>query len=217
MSDLSMDDVRAERERDLRPDAGPIFNALNEQVIDLHAKWCQYRILFDSDEHLKVLNDAAPYLFAMLQEIMWKDILLGVARLMDPSKSAGKGVRENLTLEALVDALDPSVLRDELCRLLVQARKDAEFAVTWRMKSLAHSDRAYAMGRSATPLPEVNQGKVETALGSVGAVLNEVAKHYWQIRIDFTPTASKDATNLLHFLRIGIKAQNEGFGRPIAD
>lgn len=94
-----------QRERDLGPVAGPIYNALHDQVTDLHAKWEQYRVLYvESDEHVKVLNEAAPYLFGVLQDVLWKDVVLHIAKFMDPATSPGKGVRENLTLAALTQA-----------------------------------------------------------------------------------------------------------------
>jgi hypothetical protein len=53
MSNMGMKDLRDQRERDLGPVAGPIYNALHDQVTDLQAKWEQYRVLYvESDEHV---------------------------------------------------------------------------------------------------------------------------------------------------------------------
>lgn len=181
-----------------------MYFALLDDVIALHEVWYQYRVLFsESDEHIDVLNGAAPYLFGMIQDLMWKDVALHIARLMDPP-SSGKG-RDNLTLPALAEVISPPSLRGEVSALVDRAKVASHFAITWRHKRLAHSDRAHAMGTATAP--DVTEEKVQAALVAVGGVLNAVSLHFWKTHTDFTPTVSSDARSLLHFLREGLKSQ----------
>lgn len=88
--------VRNEHLQVLGPTLGPLYHALYNEVTWLHAKWKQYRLLFaESQERVDLLNDVAGFFFLLIQDVLWEDIILHIARLTDPPQSVGK---DNLTL-----------------------------------------------------------------------------------------------------------------------
>jgi hypothetical protein len=64
----------------------------------------EYRKLYgESAERVAFLNETAGFFFRVVQDVLWDDILLHIARLTDPPK---QGVYENLTLLRLPSLID---------------------------------------------------------------------------------------------------------------
>ena len=69
------------------PNMGPLYHALEDEVTWLHAKWLEYRKLFaKSKESVDFLNETARFFFRVVQDVLWDDVLLHIARLTDPAK-----------------------------------------------------------------------------------------------------------------------------------
>jgi len=187
---------------------GPIYNALYNEVVWLHAKWQQYRILFvESQERLDLLNGTAGFFFSVIQKVLWEDILLHIALLTDRPQSSGK---DNLTLLQLIPALQASPIATEIETLVKQAEKHAEFARDLRNRHLAHRDLHLATNDQATPLSEVSRENIEHALGAMRAVLNKMESHFWQSEVLFTRfLAPDDAESLVYYLKVGLDAEKQ--------
>jgi hypothetical protein len=198
--------VREEHLQALGPALGPLYHALHNEVIWLHAKWQQYRILFaESPDRVDLLNGVAGFFFRVIQDVLWKDVVLHIARLTDPSQSVGKA---NLTLTRLEGAVQDSTLSLEIRNLVAQAKTDAEFARVWRNRHLAHSDLALAVDERATPLPGVSREGMERVLASVRAVLNKIEEHCFSSEVAFSDLpAHADAESLAYYLKIAVNAE----------
>src|SRR5437016_1294947 len=78
---------------------GSIFNELWQEVSRLHNDWHEYVQLFGTKQsRIALMNEAAPAFFRMVQDELFDMIVLRIARLTDPPKSAGKS---NLTIQQL--------------------------------------------------------------------------------------------------------------------
>src|SRR5947207_2392821 len=88
-------------------------------------------------QRIMLLNQAAPRFFGDLQDMMWRDVLLHLARLTDAPKSAGK---RNLTIQALPDLITDESLTAELSVLVADAVQHSDFVEPWRNRRLAHND-----------------------------------------------------------------------------
>jgi hypothetical protein len=214
------DQVRDEHLRALGPTLGPLYHALYNEVVWLHAKWQQYRILFaESSERVELLNGIAGFFFHVIQDVLWKDVIVHIARLTDPPQSVGK---DNLTMLRLSGAIQDPSLCVEITNLVAQAQTDAEFARVWRNRHLAHSDLALAVDDRATPLPGISRESMERVLASVRAVLNKIEGHFWQSEVAFTHfLAHDDAETLAYYLKVAADAERrqrerlrEGRARP---
>ena len=66
---------------------GVQFAELWQEIVSVHQKWLEYRHLYGTKKsRIDLLNQAAPWFFRMVQDVMWEDIVIHVARLMDASK-----------------------------------------------------------------------------------------------------------------------------------
>lgn len=198
--------VREEHNEVLGPILGPLYHGLYEEVTWLHAKWKQYRILFaESPERIELLNQVAGFFFRVIQDVLWEDVVLHIARLTDPPRSNGKN---NLTLFRLEGAVPQHALSVEVATLVQRARLAAEFARVWRNRRLAHRDLSLVIGNDVTPLPGISRAEVENALDGIRAVLNKIESHFFQSEAAFQEfSASDDAESLACYLKLAVDAE----------
>ena len=136
-------DIRDEYIRQMGKSLGLFFDRLWQELAWLYTKWDEYVELFAKNpERVALLNEAAPNFFGIVQNVMWEDCIVHVARLTDPPQS---GRRENLTIRALPDLVSPQ-FEEEIKTLVTEARKNAEFCRDWRNRRNAHHDCALALG-----------------------------------------------------------------------
>src|ERR1035437_3727130 len=108
--------------------------ALDAEVQRLHFKWKYFRQLFGSNEKVALLNDTAPVFFGYLWNSMLFDILLSIARLLDPRASRGK---ENLSFKNLLSEISGNSLQADLSKLISELKGKAQAIEIWRKEKLA--------------------------------------------------------------------------------
>lgn len=189
------------------PELGPLYDAMWQQVAWLHTKWIQYVELYGAKElRLTLLNQAAPLFFRVVQDTLWEDVLLHIARLTDRLESMG---HPNLSIRRFPAAID-----DDDTKLTVETRIDeaiaaSEFCRDWRNRHIAHRDLRLALDRAAKPLKDANRAKVKEAIKAIDAVLNTISYYYLDSTTSFGPNgASGSARSLLYVLDDGIKADH---------
>ena len=199
--------VRDEHVSVLGPDLGSLYHALHNEVIWLHAKWQQYRILFaESPDRIELLNGVAGFFFRVIQDVLFENVVLHIARLTDPPQSVGK---DNLTLLRLAETVKEPELSLEVKNLAEQAKAAADFARVWRNRHLAHRDLALAVDDRATPLPGISREKIDRALAGAGAVLNKIESHFWQSEVAFAQFIQPlgDAESLAYYLQVAVDGE----------
>lgn len=191
---------------------GTIYSALWQEVAWIHEKWAQYVELFGtSPERIHLLNRAAPSMIRTVQDTLWEDVLLHLARLTDPPKSMGKA---NLSVRQLALVLDGSPIGREAESLSVTALAACEFARDWRNRRLAHRDLDLALGRSVQPLAPASRAAVKASLTSLAELLNVVSKHYLDSTTFFDlGSGGEDAVSLLYLLRDGLRFRDDRIAR----
>jgi hypothetical protein len=168
----------------LGPVAGPVYHALHNDVVWLHAKWLQFRQLYGtSPERLHILNRATGFFFRVVEDVLWDDVLLHIARLTDPAK---QGIYENLTLRRLPSLFTDPKLKSELGKLVNRVDTESAFARDWRNRRIAHSELALAVNASATPLVGASRQNVENVLELVRSILNTIRSKYFDDEFDFS-------------------------------
>ncbi|HVS80322.1 MAG TPA: hypothetical protein VHE60_01140 [Pyrinomonadaceae bacterium] len=91
-------------EKGVSKDIMNAFEAIEDDVLWVHAKWTIYRQLFaTSEERISLLNDFAPDFFQIVHDSVLHDIVLTMGRLTDPAET---GDKENLTFEQLIKILE---------------------------------------------------------------------------------------------------------------
>lgn len=213
--DRSPEEVLAECIRDMGSELGTTYAALRNEVAWIHAKWNQYRQLYArSPERVDLLNQVARHFFGVVQTSLLEDVVLHLARLTDPPKSVGK---ENLTLQRLkLPALIPEErLAAEVGELLESALTACGTARDWRNRHLAHRALALAMASPTDPLPGISREDIEVALLSIRAVLNRLAKYYWNSEVAYQQVIAigRDADSLVYYLSLGLRAEEQRLER----
>jgi hypothetical protein len=186
---------------------GTAFYAIVADVQLLHAKWGDYVELFGvKPSRIDLLNQVAPDVFARFQDTLFNDVLLHVARLVDPPTSCGK---PNLSLKhvamLVVDA-------DAKCRiepLVADMEEKARFCRDWRNRRLAHADFALAIGDPVSPLAPATRYAVKEAIAAIAVLLNETSAYYCNSSLHFRCPESYGALGLLYVLDDGLRAEAE--------
>ena len=128
-------------ENDSPSDLLSAFEAIEDDVLWLHAKWKIYRQLFaKSERRINLLNDFAPDFFQVVHDSVLYDIFLTISRLTDPAETWGK---KNLTFQRLIRMLEADgrqELVNKLTPVLKTAEKKCEAIRPWRNKWIAHKD-----------------------------------------------------------------------------
>ena len=186
---------------------GAVYYSLWQDVAWLHVKWDEYVQLYGTKrERVDLLNSTARLFFKVVHDVLWSDILLGIARLVDPQKTGGK---ENMTIRLLPNAVDPSISATVDC-LTNRAVEASQFCTDWRNRRIAHRDFAVVMGESSKPLEQTSHAKVSEALRSIAAVLNAVEVHYQNSETHFTAFPHSDgAGQLLYILDDGLRMDQQ--------
>ena len=95
------DQVKAEYIRVMGDQLGPLYAELWQEVAGLHMKWAEFVTLFGTKpSRIELLNKVAPEFFSIVQNALWENALLHIARLTDPQKSRGK---QNLSILSMIE------------------------------------------------------------------------------------------------------------------
>lgn len=189
---------------------GEIYSELWQQLCALHRKWGEYVALYGTNsQRVDLLNETAPAFFRTVQDCLWEDTLLHIARITDPPSTFKK---ENLSF-LRIPALVPDPQHSAQLTLLVEKAVGATaFARDWRNRRLAHRDLMLALNRPTEPLAAASRIHVNSALSALGEVLNFLSDHYLKSTTAFEyaaePTAG-GASTLLYYLRVGKNAEHQ--------
>lgn len=200
-------EVKQEHIRHLGDDLGSLFHELWGEVGWLYIKWHEYVELFGKTRsRIDLLNKSAPLFFRIVQDSLWEDMLLHIARLTDPPKSKGK---DNLTIQRLSGLVNQE-MEGIISKQIAEAMDSADFCRDWRNRHLAHRDLKLAVDEQAEPLKSTSRAKVRQALENIAKVINTISEYYMKSTIGFDLVREPGgAEDLIYILDDGIKADNE--------
>lgn len=185
---------------------GSLYHRLWNEVAWLYSKWEEYVELFGAKpSRIDLINEAAGHFFRVIQDALWEDTLLHIARLTDSPKSAG---RDNLSIRRL-----PPLIEAEPIRRDVQAKVDEAIALAdacrdWRNRRIAHLDLKLALAAGAEPLKPASRASVRAAMDAITAVLNAVSLPLLDSTSSFEGVGnSNGALKLIYVLDDGLKAE----------
>jgi hypothetical protein len=183
---------------------GGLYDALWQEVASLHSKWSEYVILFGTKpSRIDLLNQAAPSFFRLIQDALWEDAVLHIARLIDSPMSVGK---PNLSVRRIPQLIEDVGLGEKVKTLVDVCLKESEFSRDWRNRHLAHRDLGRAISDNADPLMEGSRAQAKLALQSLACVLNALAEFYLDTSLSFDPGYEPGgAEALLYVLDDGLK------------
>lgn len=186
-------------------DLGLLYNALWQQLALLYIKWQEFEELFcTKPSRVDLLNKSAPQFFRIVQDALWGDLILDVARITDSPRSCGK---ENLTIQALPGLMkDAPEVTETVRKKIAEVIELRDFCKDWRNRRIAHRDLALAIdAEKAVPLKPATRKKMRQALAAIAEVLNIVSHHYLGSTNFFEPCPhSSGALSLLSLLDDGL-------------
>ena len=193
----------------LGADLGALYHALWNELAWLYSKWGEYVELYGTKpSRIELINKSAGHFFRIIQDSLWEDCLLHIARLTDPQKSAGK---ENLTLNRLPNLIVHDVLKKTVKDLVNISIEKADFCRDWRNRRIAHKDLGLALSAGVEPLKPASQAKVKDALSSISDVMNAISRHYMDSTTMYEGLGGSggNAVSLLYVLDDGLRAKEE--------
>ena len=199
-------EAKAEHIAKMGAELGEFYSALWQELAWIHAKWSEYVALFGMNPgRIDLLNEAAPKFFRTVQDSLWEDVLLHLARLTDSPRSMGK---ENLSVRRLPDLMALKATPLPIAALVASAVSATEFARDWRNRKLAHGDLSLALGQSVQSLAPASRQAVKEALQALVAILNAVSGAHLDSTTMFE-SGDADAEALLYVLRDGLRCESE--------
>lgn len=201
-------------------DLGEVYAALWQETALLFRNWNEYVDLFGSKpSRVDLLNRAAGSFFRIVQDALWEQTVLHVARLTDPAASVG---RSNLSIRRLLECIDDAEIKSLVAPTVDAALEAARFCRDWRNRHIAHRDLDLALERAAEPLAAGTLEKVRQALDRLADVLNAVSRRYLDSETHFDGHWYAGGQSLLHVLDRGVEAEEQRrqrikAGQPLPD
>lgn len=151
-----------------------VLSALHNYISDVHQEWKTLIELFGSgDKRTKLLHRTANGFFDTVYQALLRDVLLGIARLCDPLKTAGQ---DNLVLERLL-GLPEVVAATELVATVTnqftEVKAQAKPFREYRHKYLAHLDLLTSV-QSVDDAAGFKREDVESMLAAIAKLFNMV-------------------------------------------
>lgn len=204
MSTKTPSEAKAVHVAAMGPDLGVLYSALWQEVAWIHSKWAHYVALFGTKpERVELLNKAAPAFFRLVQDTLWENVILHIARLTDSPQSVGK---PNLSIKRVPALVSDLALKTRIEALVTTCVLSADFARDWRNRHLAHRDLARATAEVADPLLPASRAKVKEVLSNFCDLLNALSQHYLDSTSFFDMSGTPgDAEQLLYVLDDGLR------------
>lgn len=193
------------------PELRNLFEALNKEITGLHTIWELYVQFYGtSDENFEIMNASAPQFFAILQNLLFNELVMILNRLTEKATTFGKA---NASLEQLIDQLDveqDANLVSSLKERLLNIRDNYSAFRTWRDKMLSHNDFAIALQGESRDLPGITRKQVETAIREITEFINEfsISKSFGEQVYKPFMFAHGDGNALMKFLKRGVESEN---------
>lgn len=201
------------------PEIQLAFEQLCKDMTSVAWKITLYKDAYLNPENRAILFERTETVFSLFEDALVNDLILALARLMDPPESAKKpGTRPNLTLLYLFDLISthgnaPSLHSAINARYAKLASLLADVK-TLRDKVLAHRDRTAAL---TTPLAlSLTPDDLVAICDEFKGIINDVYGHFADTAILFDMQLSySNLESLIRHLRRGIQATKEDFEREL--
>jgi hypothetical protein len=210
MAQLTAEDAKTRNIEKMGEALGNQYSALWQEVASLYTKWGEYVELFGTGpSRVDLLNQAAPAFFRLVQDSLWDDVLLHLARLTDPPQSVGKS---NLTICNLLHLATHPRTQKTLPALVHAAVEKARFSRDWRNRRIAHRDLQLSLDGSASPLALASRQHVKDALSTIVAVLNEIEIVYMDSQTFFEASRVTRAAHCRSYMcsMMGLRQRRSG-------
>lgn len=186
-----------------------VYSELQAEVLDLHRRLDLFVDLFDNAGRVELLNRSAAYVFGVVQDLLWDDIVLRISRLTDPAEAGRGGQHRRLSVQRLPELLSDSALRAEVEKRVAIAVLASDPLREHRNATIAHLDLDTSLGQRVTPLPPITRGELSKALARVTDVLQAIQLHYFESTMAYDTPVPFGPDMLFLVLRDGLRYDAE--------
>lgn len=189
---------------------GQLYHHLWQELVWLYSKWNEYVELFGTKpSRIDLINKAAPAFFYIVQDSLWEDMILHIARLTDPPKSLR--TKPNLTICKIPELINDENIKNQIEDLITDAMDKTDFCRDWRNRRIAHRDLQLVLKEGVKPLKSASRTKIKDALNSISLVLNSVSSHYFdsETMFDMKKGSIDGVVSLLYVIDDGLRAAKE--------
>lgn len=206
MPNIIIDGLDQKIQEQLPADLAVQFRPLFKDILWLGMKWHEYSVLFGNMANYELLNRTAGYLFLIVQDTMWDDLLLHISRLVGPRLSRGK---ENLTIRRIPDLIENQELHGKVSQSIESCVAHCSFVKDHRNKRLAHYDLETAVENREEHLTGVSRMQIRQAVEMLQEIIRVVYAHYADTHFVFdTNLSSGNADSLVHALMIAERSSD---------
>lgn len=186
---------------------------IEARIDEIEDRWALLLELYGtSAARVDVLRRAGPMAFGLLEDLLWEDVVVRLARVTNGPAIRG---RRLVTLSSLPQLVGDAAFRPALAVLIGRARIAVDGARRHRESAVTPSD-GIVVRAMPTALPLDQRAKVQEAIDAVRAVLQSLLKHY--VKADRTPRhhlpVVTATAQLFATLQAEIQAVNAGAAAP---
>jgi hypothetical protein len=159
---------------------GEGFRGFLQEYRVVRVKWRLYERLFGTPESVDLLNRHGAHAFGLIEDLLIKDVVLCITRMLNTSKASWGDPANLATLLIDLAAHKQAALVKRLTGIRDRVKPLGDELMRWRAGHLAESDyAAYAGMRADTDaLPANCRRMIEGVLAAMDEVLVELQAHY---------------------------------------
>jgi hypothetical protein len=205
---LTAEQVKEQHVQVLGNEFGLFYYSLYNEVIWMNFKWIEFKELYGKKvSRIELLNKSAPFLFFVIQKVLWENIILGIARITDNHKMYGK---KNISIKAI-----PGFITDKAFKLKIESAinnvlTESSFCRDWRNRWIAHKDLSLSVEENAKPLEVANREKEDNSLEALFTLINLIENNFFKSTTMFKYLEPQSgAISLLYLIDDGLNARRE--------
>src|SRR3954471_19839629 len=159
---------------------GGVFRGFFQEYSIVRAKWRLYERLFATPESVELLNRHGAHAFGLLEDLLIKDVILCITRMMNTSKASWGDPANLATLLIDLAAHKQMALVKRLSAIRDRVKPVGDGLKRWRDEQLTRNDYAAYLGMKAEidALPSNHRKMVEDVLSAMGDVMEQLQAHY---------------------------------------
>jgi hypothetical protein len=159
---------------------GEVFQGFFQEYSIIRVKWRLYKQLFGNTECINLLNRHGAHGFGVVQDVIIKDVILCITRMMNTSKEAWGDPANLATLLIDLVAHKQTAFADKLKGIRDRIKPIVDGLGRWRDAQISRNDYASFVDMKADidALPPPNRQMVEDILSAMSEILDELQAHY---------------------------------------
>lgn len=204
MSTQSAKEIKQEYIEKMGPELGKIFYSIRNDLILLTDKWNEFETLYTIKTRVKLFNHVAPFFSFLVQNIMWENLILSIARLIDPKESTW---RKTISFQTIPEYIVDGNLKNKINLRIQNLIEIGRFSKDWRNRKIAHKEFDLIINdEKAKPLETIKINSIKEFLAEFHTFLNEIDSHYLNSTTIYTVIErSGGALALLYKIEEGIR------------